>query len=98
MRNALGNDMKPSNSRTLWPVDLAREHALSTQAVRNYEDLGALAAIQSQDPVKQEEVLGNGKAEVIMANVYRSFFTADSLSKFGPHPLRWMGPSCLTVQ
>lgn len=27
---------------TLRPVDLAREHGLSTQAVRNYEDAGAL--------------------------------------------------------
>ncbi|MFJ6698268.1 MerR family DNA-binding transcriptional regulator [Streptomyces sp. NPDC091272] len=29
-------------SRSLRPVDLAREHALSTQAVRNYEDEGIL--------------------------------------------------------
>ncbi|WP_433756154.1 tyrosine-protein phosphatase [Nocardia sp. CA-135398] len=42
-----------------------------------------LAAIQSRDPVKQEELLGNGKAEEIMANVYRSFFTDDSRAKFG---------------
>ncbi|WP_280265503.1 MerR family transcriptional regulator [Nocardia wallacei] len=34
--------MTASNRRTLRPVDLAREHGLSTQAVRNYEDLGAL--------------------------------------------------------
>ncbi|MFI6869314.1 tyrosine-protein phosphatase [Nocardia sp. NPDC050406] len=40
-------------------------------------------AIQSRDPVKQQELLGNGKAEQIMGDVYRSFFTADSLGKFG---------------
>ncbi|MFD0360271.1 MerR family transcriptional regulator [Nocardia sp. GCM10030253] len=31
------------------PVDLAREHALSTQAVRNYEDLGALPRAERTD-------------------------------------------------
>lgn len=40
-------------------------------------------AIQSRDPVKQQELLGDGKAELIMGDVYRSFFSADSLSKFG---------------
>ncbi|QLY34419.1 tyrosine-protein phosphatase [Nocardia huaxiensis] len=41
------------------------------------------AAIQSKDPVKQQELLGDGKAEQIMGDVYRSFFNSDSLSKFG---------------
>ncbi|MGV9818819.1 MerR family transcriptional regulator [Nocardia xishanensis] len=36
-------------SRTLRPVDLAREHALSAQAVRNYEDLGALPPAERTD-------------------------------------------------
>ncbi len=40
-------------------------------------------AISSRDPVKQEELLGGGKAEQIMGDVYRSFFSADSLAKFG---------------
>jgi DNA-binding transcriptional MerR regulator len=33
---------QPSTGGTLRPVDLAREHGLSTQAVRNYEDAGVL--------------------------------------------------------
>lgn len=41
------------------------------------------AAIQSRDPVKQQELLGDGKAEQIMRDMYKSFFTSDSLSKFG---------------
>lgn len=32
----------PQTGRHLRPVDLAREHGLSTQAVRNYEDAGIL--------------------------------------------------------
>ncbi|WP_330179162.1 tyrosine-protein phosphatase [Nocardia sp. NBC_01503] len=40
-------------------------------------------AIQSRDPQQQQALLGDGKAEQIMGDVYRSFFTADSLSKFG---------------
>ncbi|MFI6777405.1 tyrosine-protein phosphatase [Nocardia sp. NPDC050412] len=57
------------------------------QVARPIDDTGLfqqmLAAIQSRDPQKQEELLGNGKAEEIMANVYRSFFTDDSRAKFG---------------
>ncbi|MFG2621357.1 MerR family transcriptional regulator [Streptomyces sp. NPDC048507] len=33
-----------SGGRRLRPIDLAREHGLSTQAVRNYEDAGILPA------------------------------------------------------
>ncbi|MEV6769747.1 tyrosine-protein phosphatase [Nocardia sp. NPDC051030] len=40
-------------------------------------------AIGSKDPVKQQELLGDGKAEQIMADMYRSFFNSDSLAKFG---------------
>lgn len=32
----------PQDSRQLRPVDLAREHGLSTQAIRNYEEAGIL--------------------------------------------------------
>lgn len=35
---------KPQNRDRLRPVDLAREHGLSTQAVRNYEEAGILPA------------------------------------------------------
>lgn len=35
---------KPSTGGTLRPVDLAREHGVSTQAVRNYTDTGILPA------------------------------------------------------
>ncbi|TCK25955.1 MerR family transcriptional regulator [Pseudonocardia endophytica] len=35
---------QPSTGGTLRPIDLAREHGLSTQAVRNYEDAGVLPA------------------------------------------------------
>lgn len=38
--------MKPPPSLILRPVDLAREHGLSTQAVRNYEELGVLPAAE----------------------------------------------------
>ncbi|GAB2710470.1 TioE family transcriptional regulator [Nocardia thraciensis] len=41
--------MRPVTARTLRPVDLAREHGLSTQAVRNYEDLGALPPAERTD-------------------------------------------------
>ncbi|WP_419707321.1 TioE family transcriptional regulator [Promicromonospora sp. NFX87] len=34
----------PQNGVRLRPVDLAREHGLSTQAIRNYEDAGVLPA------------------------------------------------------
>jgi DNA-binding transcriptional MerR regulator len=34
----------PQNDVRLRPVDLAREHGLSTQAIRNYEDAGILPA------------------------------------------------------
>ncbi|MFF3224285.1 MerR family transcriptional regulator [Nocardia suismassiliense] len=36
-------------ARTLRPADLAREHGLSTQAVRNYEDEGILPAAERSD-------------------------------------------------
>ncbi|MEV0294880.1 tyrosine-protein phosphatase [Nocardia sp. NPDC050710] len=41
-----------------------------------------LQAIQSRDPVKQEQLLGNGRAEQIMADVYRSFLTDASRAAF----------------
>ncbi|MFD8636562.1 MerR family DNA-binding transcriptional regulator, partial [Streptomyces sp. NPDC059656] len=34
----------PQNGGRLRPIDLARGHGLSTQAVRNYEDAGILPA------------------------------------------------------
>jgi DNA-binding transcriptional MerR regulator len=34
----------PQNDDRLRPIDLAREHGLSTQAIRNYEDAGILPA------------------------------------------------------
>ncbi|SUB40490.1 tyrosine-protein phosphatase [Nocardia brasiliensis] len=42
-----------------------------------------LSVIQLRDPVKQEEMLGNGKAEEIMKGVYASFFTQQSRAAFG---------------
>jgi DNA-binding transcriptional MerR regulator len=36
--------MNPQNDVRLRPIDLAREHGLSTQAIRNYEDAGILPA------------------------------------------------------
>ncbi|WP_431949941.1 tyrosine-protein phosphatase [Nocardia lijiangensis] len=42
-----------------------------------------LQAIQSRDPQKQEELLGNGRAEQIMAGVYRSFLSEASRNAFG---------------
>lgn len=39
--------------------------------------------IQSKDPARQQEVLGNGGAERIMAAVYTSFLTAESRAAFG---------------
>ncbi|WP_225728320.1 MULTISPECIES: tyrosine-protein phosphatase [unclassified Nocardia] len=39
--------------------------------------------IQSRDPVEQQRVLGDGGAERIMGEVYRSFFTDDARTKFG---------------
>ncbi|MEV6430166.1 tyrosine-protein phosphatase [Nocardia sp. NPDC051463] len=57
------------------------------QVPRPIDDTGLfqqmLQAIQSRDPQRQEELLGNGRAEEIMAGVYRSFFNTDSLAKFG---------------
>lgn len=54
---------------------------------RAIEDGGMFAkmyqAIQSKDPVKQQELLGDGKAEQIMGDMYRNFFTADAMAKFG---------------
>ncbi|MDO5535760.1 MAG: MerR family transcriptional regulator [Propionibacteriaceae bacterium] len=38
--------MNPPRTVTFRPVDLAREHGLSTQAVRNYEDQGVLPAAE----------------------------------------------------
>lgn len=38
--------MKPSNYRATRPIDLARRHGLSTQAVRNYERDGVLPPAQ----------------------------------------------------
>lgn len=40
-------------------------------------------AISSKDPQQQQDLLGDGKAEQIMGDVYRSFLSADSLAKFG---------------
>ncbi|TQM25870.1 protein-tyrosine phosphatase [Nocardia bhagyanarayanae] len=42
-----------------------------------------LQAIQSRDPQKQEELLGGGRAEQIMAGVYRSFLSEASRNAFG---------------
>ncbi|MFE3542933.1 tyrosine-protein phosphatase [Nocardia sp. NPDC059177] len=39
--------------------------------------------IQSKDPQRQQEVLGNGGAERIMSGVYASFLTAESRTAFG---------------
>lgn len=54
---------------------------------RPIQDNGMFAkmyqAIQSKDPVQQQALLGDGKAEQIMRDMYRSFFDADSLAKFG---------------
>jgi DNA-binding transcriptional MerR regulator len=36
--------VNPQNDIRLRPIDLAREHGLSTQAIRNYEDAGILPA------------------------------------------------------
>lgn len=36
--------VNPQNDVRLRPIDLAREHGLSTQAIRNYEDAGILPA------------------------------------------------------
>ncbi|WP_245717490.1 tyrosine-protein phosphatase [Nocardia jejuensis] len=54
---------------------------------RTIDDTGMFAkmnqAIGSKDPAQQQALLGDGKAEQIMADMYRSFMNADSLSKFG---------------
>lgn len=42
-----------------------------------------IAAIQSGDPQRQEELLGGGRGEQIMAGVYRSFFDPASRTAFG---------------
>ncbi|WP_353850452.1 TioE family transcriptional regulator [Solwaraspora sp. WMMA2056] len=45
MSDTLSMPGEPSNEgESMRPVDLAREHGLSTQAVRNYEDAGVLPA------------------------------------------------------
>ncbi|MGW4244991.1 tyrosine-protein phosphatase [Nocardia sp. NPDC004722] len=40
-------------------------------------------AIQSKEPGPQQLMLGDGAAERIVEGVYRSFFTPDTLAKFG---------------
>ncbi|MEV0599957.1 tyrosine-protein phosphatase [Streptomyces sp. NPDC050315] len=51
-----------------------------TAASRPVDDLGLYArtmdAIGSKDPVKQREVLGDGKAEELMRAIYRNFVTS----------------------
>ncbi|GAB2673811.1 hypothetical protein GCM10027088_60590 [Nocardia goodfellowii] len=42
-----------------------------------------LQVIQSRDPVKQEQMLGGGKAEQFMGGVYKSFLTDASRAAFG---------------
>ncbi|MFC9895436.1 tyrosine-protein phosphatase [Nocardia sp. NPDC127579] len=42
-----------------------------------------LQVIQLRDPVKQEQMLGGGKAEQIMAGVYKSFLSDASRAAFG---------------
>ncbi|MBB5918110.1 protein-tyrosine phosphatase [Nocardia transvalensis] len=58
-----------------------------TSVARPVDDTGLflqmMQVIQSKDPQQQEELLGNGGAERIMQNVYRSFLTDDSRAKFG---------------
>ncbi|KZM73830.1 tyrosine-protein phosphatase [Nocardia terpenica] len=45
--------------------------------------LQMMQVIRSADPQRQQQVLGDGGAERIMANVYRSFLSDDSRAKFG---------------
>ncbi|MEC3915857.1 tyrosine-protein phosphatase [Nocardia sp. CDC160] len=40
-------------------------------------------AIASKDPVQQQALLGDGKAEQIMRNAYTNFLSADATAKFG---------------
>ncbi|MGY0498951.1 tyrosine-protein phosphatase [Nocardia sp. FBN12] len=42
-----------------------------------------MQVIQSKDPQRQQEVLGNGGAETIMQGVYASFLSAESRAAFG---------------
>jgi DNA-binding transcriptional MerR regulator len=50
----------------LRPVDLAREHGLSTQAVRNYEDVGAL-------PPAERSASGHRRYTPLHAHALRAF-------------------------
>lgn len=45
--------------------------------------LRMLEIIQWRDPVRQEEALGGGKAEQILANMYRGFFTPEARAALG---------------
>ncbi|MFI7340657.1 tyrosine-protein phosphatase [Streptomyces sp. NPDC050085] len=57
-----------------------------------------LAAIGSKDPVKQEEMLGNGKASAFMRAVYPQFVTsADNRARFGAtlHDIAYGGRGAL---
>ncbi|WP_223735087.1 tyrosine-protein phosphatase [Streptomyces purpurogeneiscleroticus] len=51
-----------------------------TAASRPVDDLGlyarTMAAIDSKDPVEQQEMLGDGKAEELMRAIYRNFVTS----------------------
>ncbi len=58
------------------------------QVARPIDDTGLfqqmLAVIQTRDPQKQEEALGNGKAEQIMLNMYTTFISRqESRAAFG---------------
>ncbi|WP_245663311.1 tyrosine-protein phosphatase [Nocardia inohanensis] len=68
---------------------------------RPIEDGGMFAkmyqAIQSKDPVKQQELLGDGKAEQIMGDMYRNFFTSDALAKFGQTVKDLAGTNTVTL-
>ncbi|MGW0816421.1 tyrosine-protein phosphatase [Streptomyces viridiviolaceus] len=58
-----------------------------TATSRSVNDLGLYArtteAIGSKDPVRQQEMLGDGRAEELMRSIYRSFVTSpESRSRF----------------
>lgn len=55
-----------TNPQHLRPVDLAREHGLSTQAVRNYEDAGIL-------PTAERSAAGYRTYTALHAQALRSF-------------------------
>ncbi|MGC0417289.1 TioE family transcriptional regulator [Embleya sp. AB8] len=42
----MGQNLQSTDDRRLRPIDLARRHGLSTQAVRNYEEAGILPAAE----------------------------------------------------